>query len=385
MIKIAPSILAADFARLGAQVREAEEAGADYIHVDVMDGHFVPNLTIGIPVIRSLRAVTGLPLDVHLMIESPERLINGFAEAGADIITVHVETCPHLHRTVSQIREAGCMPGVALNPATPLSLIEPILEYVELVLVMTVNPGFGGQAFIESTLPKVRELRHILETRDLALEVEVDGGIDVRTAPRVVTAGADTLVAGTAIFNARASVQENISALRRSVARPERLRETSQRVSTPAPTPAAAVSEAPPADHLHLVSEVMTSPVLTVDPDITVTAALHIMREYGVSSVLIDLMDERGECGIMTQRDVLNKVVAQDRNPDDLRVRDIMTVPVITISPDTELRDASLIMMENNIRRLPVEADGQIVGIVSDTDIFAAVEQHGWGPHWHET
>ena len=381
MIKIAPSILAADFARLGAQVREAEEAGADYIHVDVMDGHFVPNLTIGVPVVQSLRAVTDLPLDVHLMIEHPERLIPAFAEAGADILTVHVEACPHLHRTVQQIRAAGCMPGVALNPATPVALVESILEDVDLVLVMTVNPGFGGQTFIESTLPKVRALRHLLESRDLPVEIEVDGGINPETAPRAVTAGADVLVAGTAIFNARASVQENIEALRRSVARPERLRGTSRRFAAkPASTTAAAVSETLPEDRPHLVSEVMTSPVITVSPDISVTEALHVMREHGISSVIVDLMEEQGICGIMTQRDVINKVVARDRNPDELRVRDIMTAPLITVSPDTELREASRIMVEHNVRRLPVEADGQIVGIISDTDIFAAVEQRGWGP-----
>ncbi len=381
MIKIAPSILAADFARLGAQVREAEEAGANYIHVDVMDGHFVPNLTIGVPVVKSLRAVTDLPLDVHLMIEEPERLIPDFAQAGADILTVHVETCSHLHRTVCQIREVGAMPGVALNPATPLALVEPILEYVDLVLVMTVNPGFGGQAFIESTLPKIRELRRMLEARNLSAEIEVDGGINTETAPQTVTAGADVLVAGTAIFNPRASIKENIAALRRSVARPERLRETPGRFAQQTSFPATAAQEPSPPSPLHLVSEVMTSPAIIVDPDITVTEALHIMREHGISSVLVDLMEERGECGIMTQRDVLNKVVAQDRNPDELRVRDIMTAPVITVSPDTGLREASLIMIENNIRRLPVEADGQIVGIVSDTDIFAAVEERGWGPH----
>lgn len=221
MIKIAPSILAADFARLGVQVREAEEAGADYIHVDVMDGHFVPNLTFGIPVVRALAGVTGLPLDVHLMIQSPENLIDDFVEAGADMVTVHVETCPHLHRTVSQIREAGAMAGVALNPATPISLIEPILNYVNLVLVMSVNPGFGGQSFIEGTLTKIRELRETLEMNRLPVEIEIDGGIDLETAPKAVAAGTDVLVAGTAIFNTCAPVAENIDALRRSVARSE--------------------------------------------------------------------------------------------------------------------------------------------------------------------
>jgi ribulose-phosphate 3-epimerase len=375
MIKIAPSILAADFACLGAQVREADEAGANYIHVDVMDGQFVPNLTIGVPVVRALAGVTALPLDVHLMIESPENLIDDFVEAGAEMVTVHVETCPHLHRTVSQIREAGAMAGVALNPATPVSLIEPILEYVNLVLVMSVNPGFGGQSFIQGTLPKVRKLRELLERKQLSVEIEIDGGINPRTAPRAVTAGADVLVAGTAIFNARASVADNIAELRRAVGRPERLRKVPTRfVETP---PLARTTGEPLAGRLCLASDVMTSPVVTVSPTMTVTGALHLMREQGISSVLVDLGDK--SWGIMTQRDVLNKVVTQDKNPDYLEVREIMTTPLITVTPDTELHDCSVIMIENNIRRLPVEADGNIVGIISDTDIFAAVEQGGWG------
>lgn len=216
--KIAPSILAADFMRLGEQVREAEAGGADYIHVDVMDGQFVPNLTIGIPVVQGLARVTSLPLDVHLMVQTPENLIDDLARAGASILTVHVEACTHLHRTVSQVREAGARAGVALNPATPLCLIEPILEYVDLVLVMSVNPGFGGQSFITGTLAKARELRDILDARQLNVEIEMDGGINVETAPRAVQAGVDVLVAGTAVFNARASVADNIAALRRSVA-----------------------------------------------------------------------------------------------------------------------------------------------------------------------
>jgi ribulose-phosphate 3-epimerase len=217
MVKIAPSILAADFTRLGAQVREAEEAGADYIHFDVMDGHFVPNLTFGIPILRALAGVTGLPLDVHLMIESPENLIDDFVKAGADIVTVHVETCPHLHRTVNQIHAAGVLAGVALNPATPICLIEPILEYVDLILVMSVNPGFGGQTFIEGALTRVRELKKILGEKGLAVEIEIDGGIDPRTAPEAVAAGADVLVAGTAIFNPQGSIAANIAALRKSI------------------------------------------------------------------------------------------------------------------------------------------------------------------------
>ncbi len=224
MVKIAPSILAADLANLGAQVRAAEEAGADYIHVDVMDGHFVPNLTFGVPVVRALTDVTRLPLDVHLMIESPESLIDDFVHAGAEMVTVHVETCPHLHRTVDQIHEAGACAGVTLNPATPVSLIEPILDYVDLVLIMSVNPGFGGQTFIEKTLDKVRQVRRLLDERQLSAEIEIDGGIDTETAPRVVSAGVDVLVAGTAVFKGANSIAENIARLRRSVGRPERLR-----------------------------------------------------------------------------------------------------------------------------------------------------------------
>lgn len=375
MIKIAPSILAADFARLGAQVREAEEAGADYIHVDVMDGQFVPNLTIGVPIVRALAGVTALPLDVHLMIESPENLIDDFVGVGAEMVTVHVETCPHLHRSVSQIREAGAMAGVALNPATPISLIEPILESVNLVLVMSVNPGFGGQSFIQSSLSKVRALRELLETKQLPAEIEIDGGINPKTAPGAVAAGADVLVAGSAIFNARASVADNIAELRRAVGRPERRRRPPARLAPASPPATTAVRL--PAGRPCLASDVMTSPVITVPPEMAVTGALHLMREQGVSSVLVDLSDEGW--GIMTQRDVLNKVVAQDRNPDSLEVGEIMTTPLITASPDTEIHDCSVIMIENNIRRLPIEADGVIVGIISDTDIFAAVEQGGWG------
>jgi ribulose-phosphate 3-epimerase len=192
--------LSADFSRLGDQVAEAEAAGADYIHVDVMDGQFVPNITVGPLVVAAVRRVTRLPLDVHLMIESPERYLADFCQAGADILTVHVETCPHLHRTVQQIKELGCRAGVTLNPATPAASLEEIVLYVDQVLVMTVNPGFGGQEFIESMLPKIRRVRAMLDAGNPQADLEVDGGIEPETAPRVVEAGANVLVAGSAIF-----------------------------------------------------------------------------------------------------------------------------------------------------------------------------------------
>ena len=213
-VKIAPSILSADFARLGEQVVEAEAAGADYIHVDVMDGHYVPNISMGPPVVKALRRVTGLPLDVHLMIEAPERYLADFSAAGADNITVHVETCPHLHRTVQQIRELGCQAGVVLNPSTSVTTLEEILPYVDLVLIMTVNPGFGGQAFIEGMLPKIQRVRAMLDQLDSQAEVEVDGGIAVETAPLVVRAGANVLVAGSAIFDAPEGIAEAIARIR---------------------------------------------------------------------------------------------------------------------------------------------------------------------------
>ena len=209
-IKIAPSILSADFGRLGEQVVEAEKAGADYIHVDVMDGHFVPNITIGVPVVASLRRWTKLPLDVHLMIENPERHIKSFTDAGADIITVHVESSPHIHRTVHLIKGSGIKAGVSLNPGTSVELLTEILPSVDMVLVMTVNPGFGGQTFIKSTLDKITRLRNELDSRQLNAELEVDGGINVDTAPQVVKAGARVLVAGAAIFNSKQTVAEAI-------------------------------------------------------------------------------------------------------------------------------------------------------------------------------
>ena len=216
-IKIAPSILSADFARLGHQVSEAEAAGADYIHVDVMDGHFVPNITVGPLVVKAVRRVTELPLDVHLMIEKPDRYLEAFCAAGADILTVHVETCPHLHRTVQRIKELGCRAGVTLNPSTPVGALEEILAYVDLVLVMTVNPGHGGQSFIESTLSKVERVRTMLDQRNAPAELEVDGGVDSQTAPSVVGAGADVLVAGSAVFASVESVAEAIARLRAAV------------------------------------------------------------------------------------------------------------------------------------------------------------------------
>jgi ribulose-phosphate 3-epimerase len=216
-IKLAPSILSADFSRLGEQVVEATKAGADYIHVDVMDGHFVPNITIGPSVVAAIRAHTHLPLDVHLMIESPEKYIPDFAQAGSSIITVHVEACNHLHRVVESIKELRCKAGVSLNPATPLIDIDEILPYVDLVLVMSVNPGFGGQQFIQSSVDKIARLRRRLDELRLSAELEVDGGINAEIAPRVVKAGAQVLVAGAAVFNKKESVAQSIGRIRESL------------------------------------------------------------------------------------------------------------------------------------------------------------------------
>ena len=201
MVKIAPSILSANFSKLAEEIQEVDAAGADYIHVDVMDGHFVPNLTFGSLVVEAIRPVTTLPLDVHLMIENPDQYIPAFASAGADIITVHVEACPHLHRTVQLIKQHGVKAGVALNPATPIDQVKHILEDLDLVLLMTVNPGFGGQTFIRSVLPKIEQISQLIQIRQLSIDVEVDGGINPETARQCVEAGANVLVAGSAIYN----------------------------------------------------------------------------------------------------------------------------------------------------------------------------------------
>lgn len=198
--KIAPSILSADFSRLGEEVKAVEKAGADYIHVDIMDGHFVPNITAGPLVVEALRRTTSLPLDVHLMTQNPDQFLTDFVEAGADILTVHVEAVVHLHRTLMGIKEKGALAGVSLNPATALCVLEPALEYADLVLVMTVNPGFGGQEFIPSMLPKIEQLRRLIDKKGWTLELEVDGGIKVGNIGQVAKAGADVLVSGSGIF-----------------------------------------------------------------------------------------------------------------------------------------------------------------------------------------
>ncbi|MFN8597954.1 MAG: ribulose-phosphate 3-epimerase [Anaerolineae bacterium] len=216
-VKIAPSILSADFARLGEQVATATAAGADWIHVDVMDGRFVPNITIGPLVVEAVRRSTSLPLDVHLMIVEPEKYLEAFVAAGANRVTVHAEACLHLHRTLQQIRDLGARPGVVINPATPLSAIEEIVTDTDLILIMSVNPGFGAQKFIEASVDKIARTRALCQRTGSQAEIEVDGGIDAHTAPRVVAAGATVLVAGNAIFKHPDGVQAAIRELRNSV------------------------------------------------------------------------------------------------------------------------------------------------------------------------
>ena len=216
MIKIAPSVLSADFSRLGQEVLDAKEAGADMIHIDVMDGSFVPNLTVGPLVVEAINRVTDIPLDVHLMIEEPDRYIGDFVKAGADIITVHYEAARHLHRTINWIRESGIKAGVSLNPATPLFSLDFILSEVDIVLLMSVNPGFGGQSFIPRTLDKLRQLREIIHEERYEVEIEVDGGVKVENAADIVQSGADILVMGSGFFNSK-SYKEVIETVRARV------------------------------------------------------------------------------------------------------------------------------------------------------------------------
>jgi ribulose-phosphate 3-epimerase len=217
MIGLVPSILSADFTRLGEQVREAEAAGAQRIQIDVMDGHFVPNITMGPMIVEAVRRCTRLPLEAHLMITNPQEFIEDFAKAGADVIIVHQEVCPHLHRVIQQIKSAGKMAGVALTPSTPVFMLEDMLSLINLVLIMTVNPGFGGQDFIPEMLPKIARMRQVITQRNLQCDVEVDGGIHETAVPLVVKAGANLLVAGSAVYNERESVADAMARLRRAI------------------------------------------------------------------------------------------------------------------------------------------------------------------------
>ena len=216
-IGIVPSVLSADFTRLGDQVREAEKAGAQRIQVDVMDGHFVPNITMGPMIVGAVRRSTTLPIEAHLMISHPEQYIEEFANAGADFIIVHQEVSPHLHRVIQQIKAAGKMAGVALNPSTPVIMLEDVLSMLDMALIMTVNPGFGGQKFIPEMLPKIKRLREMIDQQELRCDIEVDGGIHETIVPLVVQAGANLLVAGSAVYNDRESVAEAIARLRNAI------------------------------------------------------------------------------------------------------------------------------------------------------------------------
>ncbi len=217
MIGIVPSILSADFTRLGEQVREVEAAGAQRIQIDIMDGHFVPNITMGPAIVEAVRGCTTLPLEAHLMITNPEQFVETFAKAGADIIIVHQEVTPHLHRIVQQIKALGKKAAIALTPSTPIIMLEDILSLLDMVLIMTVNPGFGGQDFIPETLPKIAKLRQIITERNFTCDIEVDGGIHEGTIPQVVKAGANMLVAGSAVYNKQESVEQTMVRLRRAI------------------------------------------------------------------------------------------------------------------------------------------------------------------------
>ncbi len=216
MVKLAPSILSADFSRLLEHVKEVEDAGVEYLHVDVMDGHFVPNISFGAPILKSLKGKTNLFVDVHLMIENPDQYIESFVKAGADLINVHIEACPHIHRTLQHIKSFGVKVGVTLNPGTPLSVLEEVLTYVDMVLLMSVNPGFGGQSYIEATTDKISRLKKIIDSKGLDIDIQVDGGIKLDNVKTVVDAGANVIVAGSAVFNTE-NIKETILAFREAI------------------------------------------------------------------------------------------------------------------------------------------------------------------------
>jgi ribulose-phosphate 3-epimerase len=217
-VKLAPSILSADFSHLGEQIVQVSEGGADYIHIDIMDGHFVPNLTIGPAVVKSIRKYTTVPFDIHLMIHEPTLFIPQFVDAGADILTVHVEACQHLHRAIQTIKNTGIRAGISLNPATPLNFIDDIISQVDLILIMSVNPGFGGQSFIPESLNKIRHLRDMIDRKSLSIEIEVDGGITLKNAAAVADAGCNVLAIGTSIFKTSEGIKHSIQSFRQLLA-----------------------------------------------------------------------------------------------------------------------------------------------------------------------